>query len=256
MQVMSWNVNGVRAAEKKGFLDWLAEAEPDVLCLQEIKALPEQLSDELREPVGYHAAWHPAERKGYSGVAILSRQPPDRVVEGLGIPDYDIEGRTLTADFGGLSVVTSYTPNGGSELARVPFKMGYKAALLGYCERLRGQGRSVILCGDLNTCHREIDLARPKQNQKTTGFLPVERTWFDGALGLGWLDTFRAVHGDVEGAYSWWSLRSGARGRNVGWRLDYCLASPDLAERLEDATIHADVMGSDHCPVSVTLQDS
>lgn len=253
VRIVSWNVNGIRAAERKGFLDWLRRDAPDVLALQEVKALPEQLPAALREPEGYHAYWAPAERKGYSGVALLCREAPISLRTGLGIAEFDREGRTLIADFGHVVVVATYTPNGGNELGRVPFKMGYKAALLGVCERLRGQGRSVVLCGDINTAHREIDLARPRENRQTTGFLPVERTWLDAFLGLGWIDTFRHVHGDIAGAYSWWSLRSGARERNVGWRIDYAFASPDLADRIRGAAIHPEAEGSDHCPVSVTL---
>lgn len=255
MQIVSWNVNGIRAAERKGFLDWLQRTQPDILGVQETKALPEQLSPELLSPPGYHSYWSSAERKGYSGVAMFSRMEPREVRYGLGIAEYDREGRTLIADFDDFVFITTYTPNGGNDHGRVPYKMGYKAALLGYCERLRGQGRSVIVCGDINTAHREIDLARPRENKNTTGFLPVERTWLDAFVGLGWLDTFRHVHGDVAGAYSWWTVRSDARERNVGWRIDYLFASPDLADRISEATIHKDVEGSDHCPVSVTLRE-
>jgi exodeoxyribonuclease-3 len=254
MKIVSWNVNGIRAAERKGFLDWLHANQPDIVGLQEVKASPEQLSDALRAPEGYHSVWAPAERKGYSGVALLSRQAPRSVQLGLGIPEFDREGRTLIADFEDFVFITTYIPNGGNDHGRVPFKMGYKAALLATCERLRGQGRSVIFCGDLNTAHREIDLARPRENRNITGFLPVERTWLDALVGLGWIDTFRHVHGDVPGAYSWWTVRLDARARNVGWRIDYAFASPDLADRILDATIHREVEGSDHCPVSVTLR--
>jgi exodeoxyribonuclease-3 len=255
MQIVSWNVNGIRAAERKGFLDWLQQAQPDIVGVQETKAAPEQLSAELLSPPGYHSYWSSGERRGYSGVAMFSRVAPREVRYGLGIEEFDREGRTLIADFDDLVFITTYIPNGGNDHARVPYKMGYKAALLGYCERLRGQGRSVIVCGDINTAHREIDLARPRENRNTTGFLPVERTWLDAFVGLGWLDTFRHVHGDVEGAYSWWTVRVDARERNVGWRIDYLFASPDLADRISGATIHKDVEGSDHCPVSVTLSE-
>jgi exodeoxyribonuclease-3 len=253
MQIISWNVNGIRAAERKGFLDWLQAAQPDIVGLQETKAQPEQLSAALRSPEGYHSFWASGERKGYSGVALYSRVPPREVRYGLGIDAFDREGRTLIADFDDFVFITTYIPNGGNDHARVPFKMGYKAALLGTCERLRGQGRSVILCGDINTAHHEIDLARPRENRNTTGFLPVERTWLDALVSLGWIDTFRHVHGEVTGAYSWWTVRVDARERNVGWRLDYHFASPDLAARIAGAAIHTDVLGSDHCPVSVTL---
>jgi exodeoxyribonuclease III len=254
LRIVSWNVNGIRAAERKGFLDWLHGTQPDIVGLQETKAAPEQLSAALLAPAGYRTFWASAERRGYSGVALLTRRPPREVRLGLGIDEYDREGRTIIADFDDFVFITTYTPNGGNDHARVPYKMGYKAALLGTCERLRGQGRSVIVCGDINTAHREIDLARPRENKNTTGFLPVERTWLDAFVGLGWIDTFRHVHGDVPGAYSWWTVRVDARERNVGWRIDYAFASPDLAGRIADAAIHKEVQGSDHCPVSVTLR--
>lgn len=255
MQIVNWNVNGIRAAGRRGFLDWLHRTQPDIVGLQETRALPEQLPDDLRAPAGYHSFWAPAERKGYSGVAILSRQAPRDIRYGLGIPDYDREGRTLVADFDDFVFITTYTPNGGNDHGRVPYKMSYKAALLDYCERLRAEGRSVIFGGDINTAHREIDLARPRENRDTTGFLPQERAWLDDLVGRGWIDTFRHVHGDVPGAYSWWTVRLDARARNVGWRIDYAFASPDLADRVIGAAIHKDVEGSDHCPVSVTLRD-
>lgn len=255
MQIVNWNVNGIRAAGRKGFLDWLHDTQPDIVGIQETKALPEQLPDELRSPEGYHGFWASAERKGYSGVAILSRHEPRVVHQGLGLHEFDSEGRTLVADYGDFVFITTYIPNGGNDHGRVPFKMSYKAALLDYCERLRAEGRSVIFGGDINTAHREIDLARPRENKNTTGFLLEERAWLDELVGRGWIDTFRHVHGDVPGAYSWWTERMNARERNVGWRIDYAFASPDLAERITGAAIHKDVFGSDHCPVSVTLRD-
>jgi exodeoxyribonuclease-3 len=253
LTLYSWNVNGIRAACRKGFLDWLHTEQPDILALQEIRALPEQLVGELRDPEDYHALWVPAERKGYSGVAILSRLRPESVTVGLGVEDYDVEGRTLTADYGDFVLVTSYVPNGSRDHSRVPYKMQYKADFLNYLNGLRDSGRSVIFCGDINTAHREIDLARPRQNQKTTGFLPEERAWLDEVVEAGWIDSFRALYPDREGAYSWWSQIGGARDRNVGWRLDYFFISPDLWDRVVAADIHPDVPGSDHCPVSLTL---
>lgn len=253
LTLYSWNVNGIRAACRKGFLDWLHTEQPDILALQEIRALPEQLEGELRDPEDYHALWVPAERKGYSGVAILSRLRPESVTVGLGVEDYDVEGRTLTADYGDFVLVTSYVPNGSRDHSRVPYKMQYKADFLNYLNGLRDSGRSVIFCGDINTAHREIDLARPRQNQKTTGFLPEERAWLDEVVEAGWIDSFRALYPDREGAYSWWSQIGGARDRNVGWRLDYFFISPDLWDRVVAADIHPDVPGSDHCPVSLTL---
>lgn len=253
LTLYSWNVNGIRAAHRKGFLDWLHGQQPDILALQEIRATPEQLDDGLRNPTGYYSAWEPGERKGYSGVAILSKREPESLTVGLGIDEYDSEGRTLSADFGDFVLVTSYVPNGSRDHSRVPFKMQYKSDFLAYLNGLRDSGRSVIFCGDINTAHQEIDLARPRENQTTTGFLPEERAWLDEVVAAGWVDSFRALYPDQGGAYSWWSQRGGARERNVGWRLDYFFISPDLRERLVEARIHPEVMGSDHCPVSLTL---
>lgn len=249
--LVSWNVNGLRALERKGFLDWLDENQPDILCLQETKAHPEQLSAGLLAPPGYRTYWSASERKGYSGVAIYSRVEPLSVSETLS-PEYDREGRTLLADYGRFVLITSYVPNGSRDHSRVPFKMAYKKKLLQACEQLRQDGRSVIVCGDINTAHREIDLARPSQNKNTTGFLPVERAWIDDFLELGYVDTFRAMHpGRI--AYSWWAYWGGARERNVGWRLDYFFVSPDLWPDVRAAEIHSEVLGSDHCPVSLSL---
>ncbi len=256
LRLHSWNVNGIRAAQRKGFLDWLQEAKPDVLCIQETKAHPDQLDAELAQPEGYHAYWSSAERKGYSGVALFSKQEPQSVELGLGIDEYDIEGRTIVADYGDFVLIAAYFPNGGRDLSRVPFKMAYKEAFLDYCNRLRDAGRPVVFCGDVNTAHRAIDLARPKQNETSTGFLPEERAWIDKLVSQGYIDTFRSLHPDTEEAYSWWAYWGKARERNVGWRIDYFFATPDLQYRIVAAEIHADVMGSDHCPVSLTLQSA
>ena len=253
LRLFSWNVNGLRAAYRKGFMDWLAAERPDILCLQEVRALPEQLPKDLQEPQGYQAHWAPAERKGYSGVALLTRREPSKVILGLGDEIFDREGRTIQADYGDFVLLTAYFPNGSRDHSRVPFKMAYKRALLERAEALRSQGRAVIICGDVNTAHREIDLARPAQNQNTTGFLPQERAWIDEVLERGYLDAFRELNPDREGAYSWWANWGGARERNIGWRIDYFFITPDMRPRLLEAGIHADVMGSDHCPVSLTL---
>jgi exodeoxyribonuclease-3 len=249
----SWNVNGLRAAHRKGFLTWLEQASPDILSLQETKCHPNQLVDELREPAGYHTYWAYAEKKGYSGVALFSKEEPRQVTIGLGIPQFDREGRTIVADYGDYALLAAYFPNGSRDHSRVPFKMAYKREFLAYCQRLRAAGKGVIFCGDVNTAHREIDLARPKQNQKTTGFLPEERAWIDEVVRAGFVDTFRQQHPEETGAYTWWSYIGGARSRNVGWRLDYFFVSPDLLPRVQAAELHPDVHGSDHCPVSLTL---
>ena len=253
MQLFSWNVNGIRAAQKKGFLEWVAKIRPDVICIQETKARPEQLAPELLEPEGYHSYWASAERKGYSGVALYTRTKPLSVQLGLGLEEFDCEGRTILADFDDFVLLATYVPNGSRDHSRVPFKMAYKKALLDTCNTLRAEGRSVIFCGDINTAHREIDLARPKQNQQSTGFLPIEREWIDAVVEQGYIDTFREQH-PARAAYSWWAYWGGERERDVGWRLDYFFISGDLSEKVVSAEIHRDVFGSDHCPVSLKLR--
>lgn len=254
LTLYSWNVNGVRAVQRKGFLEWFHRTQPDVICLQETKAHPAQLDRELSEPEGYHVYWASAERKGYSGVAVYTREEPVSVQIGLGIEDYDREGRTILVDYDDFLLITVYVPNGGRDHGRVPFKMAFKEALLKVCNRFREDGRAVIFCGDVNTAHREIDIARPKQNEKHTGFLPLERAWIDKVVSEGYIDTFRALYPDQRDAYSWWAYWGKARERNVGWRLDYFFVSPDLQDRIVAAEIHAQVHGSDHCPVSLTLR--
>lgn len=254
LKLASWNVNGIRAAQRKGFLDWLQEAQPDILGIQETKARPDQLDDELRNPEGYQSYWASAEKKGYSGVALYSRIEPKSVQIGLDIPEYDREGRTLVAEYDDFVFISAYFPNGQADLARLPYKMQYKADFLTYINKLRQQGKGVIFCGDVNTSHMPIDLARPKANEKNTGFLPEERVWIDQIIAEGYIDTFRHLNPELEGAYSWWSMRSGARQRNIGWRLDYFFISPDLLDRMVTAEIYADVLGSDHCPVGLILK--
>ncbi len=238
LSLYSWNVNGVRAAQRKGFLDWFHQTSPDILCIQETKASPDQLDPELRDPEGYHAIWASAERKGYSGVALFSRQEPESIQIGLGIEEFDREGRTIIAEYRDFVLITAYFPNGARDHSRVPFKMAYKEAFLDTCNRLREEGRPVVFCGDVNTAHREIDLARPKDNENTTGFLPVERAWIDKVVDQGYLDTFRFLNPDRSDAYSWWAYWGKARERNVGWRIDYFFVTPDLIPRIASAEIH------------------
>lgn len=249
----SWNVNGVRAVRKKGFLDWLHATQPDILGIQETKCRPEQLDPELHRPDGYHTYWACAEKKGYSGVALFSKREPLSVQIGLGIDEFDREGRTVVADYGRYLFITAYFPNGSRDHSRVPYKMRYKAAFLDFCNAQRAAGKSIIFCGDVNTAHRGIDLARPRQNQNTTGFLPQERAWLDAVTAQGYIDTYRNQHPEQSGAYTWWSYIGAARARNVGWRLDYFFVSPDLAEAVVETAVHPSVFGSDHCPVSLTL---
>jgi exodeoxyribonuclease-3 len=254
LKLYSWNINGIRAGHKKGFLDWLNRTQPDILGLQETKASPDQLEDALRQPPGYYTYWASAERKGYSGVALFSKIEPKSVQIGLGIPEYDREGRTIVAEYDDFVFITAYFPNGGQDNSRVPFKMIYNQRFLEYCNGLCAQKKPVIFCGDVNTSHKEIDLARPKENVKKTGFLPEERAWMDELVANGYIDIFRELNPTLEGAYSWWTARAGARERNIGWRLDYFFISPDLRNRVITSEIHADVLGSDHCPVSLTLK--
>ena len=223
------------------------------MALQETKCHPDQLPDELRNPPGYYTYWAAAERGGYSGVALYSRREPLSVSAGLGFDDYDREGRTLVADYGDFVLINAYFPNGSRDHSRVPFKMRYKADFLTVCNQLRQQGRSVVFCGDVNTSHQDIDLARPRQNRTTTGFLPEERAWIDEVVAQGYVDTYRARYPQQTGAYTWWAQVTFSREKNVGWRLDYIFVSPDLWPRVLDATIHPDVLGSDHCPVGLLL---
>ena len=252
LTLLSWNVNGIRAVARKGFLEWLAEASPDVLCVQETKAWPEQLEDAVRTPQGYHSFWDWGERKGYSGVAIFSKAEPVSVRRGFGVEQFDGEGRTLVAEFPGFVLCNVYFPNGQGSAERLAYKLAFYEAFLEFMLSVRDQGRDLIVCGDVNTAHHAIDLARPKENAKTSGFLPEERAWLDKLVAHGFVDTFRRFT-DEPGHYSYWDMKSRARDRNVGWRIDYFFASSGLMSQVTDAFIRPDVMGSDHCPVGITL---
>ena len=254
-RIVSWNVNGLRACAKKGFLDFLASSRADVVGIQELRAFPSQLPEAVRAPAGWHAAFVPAERKGYSGVALFSRQPPDRIETRLGIDEYDVEGRLLIAHFKRLAIATVYFPKGSGtarDNSRVPYKLGFYAALFERLQALRRRG-PVFVMGDYNTAHTPLDLARPKTNAKTSGFLPTERDELTRWLDAGWQDTFRRQHPGEGDHYTWWRQWGNARADNVGWRIDYVLASPSAAKRVCDAFIWPDVMGSDHCPVGVDV---
>ena len=257
LKLISWNVNGLRAVHRKGlFLEWLAATQPDILALQETKCHPDQLPPEVRQPDGYMTYWASAERPGYSGVALYTRRAPLSVQIGLGSDDYDREGRTLVADFGDFVLINAYFPNGGRDHARVPFKMRYKADFLTTCNNLRAAGRAVVFCGDVNTSHQDIDLARPRQNRNTTGFLPEERAWMTKLLGAepdgGLVDVYRRLQPETTDAcYTWWSNRGQAYANNVGWRLDYHLATPQLAELARSEAIYKGEKFSDHAPITV-----
>ena len=252
MRLVSWNVNGIRAAQKKGFLEWLASDGPDILCIQETKANMSQLSKALTSAAGYSAYFSPQERKGYSGVALYTREEPKSVDYGLGVERFDSEGRTIVADYGDFVLFGIYFPNGQRSEERLRFKMDFYDTFLERTDALRAEGRNVVVCGDLNTAHKEIDLARPKENSKISGFLPEERAWLDKFLERGYVDTFR-VFNQEPGNYSYWDQVSRARDRNVGWRIDYFFVDDGLAGRLSNAFILPEVMGSDHCPVGIEV---
>lgn len=254
LRIISWNVNGIRAATKKGFVEWLEADGAEIVGLQEVRALPAQLPPKLRDLEGWNAAWFPAEKKGYSGVGMLSRAPPSAPSCALGVPEFDVEGRLQITRFGRLQVVNGYFPNGSGknrDHSRVPYKLNFYRAVFDRLESARASGEPIIVMGDFNTAHREIDLARPKSNKKTSGFLPEEREELDRWLENGWTDTFRHMHGDATGHYTWWAQRGGCRARNVGWRIDYVLASPGALPYLKSAFIDAETLGSDHCPLGV-----
>lgn len=256
MRLISWNVNGIRAVTRKGFLDWMASEYPDVLCAQETKAQPDQLAPELRQPPGYHTCWNSARRKGYSGVATFSKTEPLHVQAGFGIEEFDVEGRVLMTGYPGFKLFNVYFPNGKRSQERLDYKLRFYAAFLEYCDALRARGERLVICGDVNTAHKEIDLARPRQNEKVSGFLPEEREWIDRYLAHGFVDAFRVFHPDEAGQYTWWHYITNARARNVGWRIDYHLVSESLMPAVTEASILSDVMGSDHCPISLELDEA
>jgi exodeoxyribonuclease-3 len=247
-KIITYNVNGIRAAISKGLLDWLEKSSPDIVCLQEVKALPEQVPVMEFESIGYRSYWFPARKKGYSGVALLCRQEPDRVVAGMGIPLYDDEGRFLRADFGKVSVVCVYHPSGSSGDERQEFKMKWLEDFTACVNRLKEERPLLILSGDYNICHKPIDIHDPVRNAKNSGFLPEEREWMDRFLATGFLDTFRIFNQESR-QYSWWSYRANARMKNLGWRIDYHMASLALRPALIRAEIFPAAVHSDHCPV-------
>lgn len=251
MKLVSWNVNGIRAALGKGMAEKVDALAPDVLCLQEIKARPEQVSD-LWLASWPHAIWNPAERPGYSGTLILSRAQPLTLTKGIGVPELDTEGRVCTAEYADFFLVCCYTPNSQDGLARLPFRRLWNNAFRDYVSTLATR-KPVVFCGDLNVAHEEIDIARPDTNHFSAGFSDEERADFSDLLAAGFADTFRRLHPDERDRYSWWSFRGGARARNVGWRIDYFCVSESLLPRVEAAEIHPDITGSDHCPVSLIL---
>jgi exodeoxyribonuclease III len=254
-RLVSWNVNGIRAVSKKGFWEWLSKDDADIVGLQETKISSDQLTLEHVSPMGYQTFWsHAEEKRGYSGVAVLTKTKPISVREGLGVPAYDAEGRTLVAEYPEFTLFNIYYPNGQRGEDRLQYKLGFYDAFLEAADALRQSGKPLVICGDFNTAHHPIDLARPKENEKVSGFLPIERAWMDKFVAAGYVDTFRHMHPGEADRYSWWNMRSRARERNVGWRIDYFFTTSDLLPHIRLADIHPAVEGSDHCPVSLELE--
>jgi exodeoxyribonuclease-3 len=249
MKFISWNVNGIRACVTKGFLEYFKNVDADIFCLQETKLQEGQIDLNLE---GYYDYWNYAEKKGYSGTAIFTKKKPISVTYGIGIEEHDTEGRVITLEFEQFYVVTVYTPNSQNELARLPYRMEWEDRFLEYLKQLE-LTKPVIMCGDLNVAHKEIDLKNPKTNRRNPGFTDEERGKFELLLGAGFIDTFRYFYPDLENAYSWWSYRFQARAKNVGWRIDYFLVSSGAEALLKGAKIHSDIFGSDHCPVEVEI---
>ncbi|MFA6552549.1 MAG: exodeoxyribonuclease III [Candidatus Paceibacterota bacterium] len=264
MKLISWNVNGIRAWQKKGYFDWFLTQSPDIFCLQETKAHQDQLLPEIAKPKGYHSYFdHSKGKKGYSGVAVYVKTNNQqlttnnkseilKVEYGLGIPKFDQEGRQISLFFKEFVLINCYFPNGGGGPERLKFKLEYYDLFLDYIEKLRKNGHKIIFCGDINTAHNEIDIARPKENEKHTGFLRIERDWMDKVVSKGYIDTFRSLYPKAV-EYSWWDMKTFARDRGVGWRLDYFFVSPDLKDKIVSAKILGDVFGSDHCPIELEI---
>lgn len=252
MKIISWNVNGVRAAQKKGLMDYIAGSNADIVCIQESKAQLDQLSKDITHPENYRSWWHSAERKGYSGTAFWAKKEPDNV-EQLGIEEFDTEGRMQIIHYADLVILNGYFPNSQAEGARLDYKLRFNQAVKTRADMLVSQGKTVIVTGDFNVSHKPIDLARPKENEKNPGYLPEERAWMDSFIDGGWTDTFRMFE-EGPNHYTWWSYRGGARPKNIGWRLDYFCVNDAAKERVHSSKIHADITGSDHCPVGLVFE--
>jgi exodeoxyribonuclease-3 len=252
IRILCWNVNGIRAIYKKDFLPWFNKESPDVLCLQEIKAQPGEIPSGIEYPEDYYTYWSVPQRKGYSGVATLSKDKPIQVATSLNIERFDVEGRVLITMFPFLTLFNVYFPNGKANEQRLHYKIEFCEAFLSFIKPLQKKGERIVVCGDFNTAHEEIDLARPNENKEISGFLPMERAWLDKFIAHGFIDSFRFFNKEANN-YTWWSMRTRARDRNVGWRIDYIFVSDSLLESVTEASILSDVMGSDHCPLEIRL---
>ena len=252
--IISWNVNGLRATHRNGYFDRILEEDPDILCLQETKALPEQLEEGLRSPSGYHSYFHfPTVKKGYSGVAIYTKDEPIEVTRGLGIEKMDQEGRLITAIYKDFVLINIYFPNGGGSPEKLRYKLDFYDYFLEYISKLHTKHPNIIFCGDVNVAHREIDLARPKENVNHVGFLPIERAWMDKLISQGWIDIFRHFNPEEKDAYTYWDMKTYARDRNVGWRIDYFFTSKQMLGKVKSTKILSHILGSDHCPIALDL---
>ena len=253
MKIISWNVNGIRALINKGLFDWIKAESPDILCLQETKAEPEQVPPHFRNMPGYNIFWNSADQKGYSGVVTFTKDTPVNTKKGFGIEKFDKEGRIIINEFPSFILFNIYFPNGKKNKERLDYKLDFYDTFLGYADNLKAEGKNIVVCGDFNTAHKEIDLARPKENEKISGFLPVERAWIDTFIDHGYIDTFRHFNKEPN-QYSWWDIKTKARERNVGWRIDYFFVNKEFMPHVKKAFIMKDVTGSDHCPVGIELK--
>ncbi len=252
IKILSWNVNGIRAVHRKGNFEDVFKGQPDILCIQETKAHPDQLDEKIMNVEGYRAYFESAERKGYSGVALYTKKEPKDLKMGFRIDRFDNEGRIQIADYDDFVLFNIYFPNGKGSKERLQYKMDFYDAFLEYVDKIKDEGRKIVVTGDVNTAHKEIDLARPKENEKISGFLPEERAWIDKFLSHGYVDTFRTFNQEP-GQYTWWDLKSRARERNIGWRIDYFYVSENFKDNIKAAYILPDIMGSDHCPIGIDV---
>lgn len=253
--IISWNVNGLRAVHRKGNLEQVFHMKPDILCIQETKSLPDQLPEDLKNPKGYHSYFHsPTQKKGYSGVAIYSKEKPIQVQNDLGIREMGQEGRLIMLEYKDFILINTYFPNGGGPPERLRYKLDFYDYFLEFINKLHGKQSNIILCGDVNVAHKPIDLARPKENEAHVGFLPIERAWMDKLISNGWIDVFRHFYPNHTEAYTYWDMKSFARERNIGWRIDYFFSSPEMLKKIKSTEILDNILGSDHCPIRLTLK--